>query len=40
MKKYKNKFYFYLLIDASFKILSIKFLKVMLLNFAISGTKK
>ena len=36
--EYKSKFCFYFLIEASSKIFFIKFLKVMLLNFAISGT--
>ena len=35
---HKNKLCFYFLIEASSKIFFIKFLKVMLLNFAISGT--
>ena len=40
MKPNKNIFFFYLLIEASSKIFFIKFLKVMLLNFAISGTNE
>jgi hypothetical protein len=39
MKINRKKFLIYLFVEASFKIFSIKFLKVMLLNFAISGTK-
>ena len=40
MKPNKNIFFFYLLIEASSKIFIIKFLKVMLLKFAISGTSE